>query len=118
GMPIKSASRTGLLVRDVARVRAATMLGEFDRYNMKRLVSVTANIQGEDLGRVDRHIRRALQAAGEPPRGATVEVRGQIEPMRQMLGGLTGGLLQAVGVFFLLMHAVCSSVSVSITGIY
>jgi multidrug efflux pump subunit AcrB len=116
-IPIKSTSRAGLLVRDVARVRAATMPGEFDRYNMKRLVSLTANIQGEDLGRVAGHIGRALQAAGEPPRGATVEVRGQVEPMRQMFGGLTVGLLLAVAVIFLLLTAYFQSVRLAFVAI-
>ncbi len=35
-----------LLLRDVAQVRPGTMPGEFDRYNMKRTVSLTANIAG------------------------------------------------------------------------
>ena len=43
--------------------------GEYDRYNMRRLVSMTANIQGEDLGRVADHIAAALEEAGEPPPG-------------------------------------------------
>ena len=34
------------------------MPGEYDRYNMRRLVSLTANIEGEDLGRVARPHRR------------------------------------------------------------
>ena len=34
------------------------MPGEYDRYNMQRLVSLTANIEGEDLGRVAGQRRR------------------------------------------------------------
>ena len=36
------------------------MPGEFDRYNMRRLVSFMANVQGEDLGRAAAKIRRAI----------------------------------------------------------
>jgi len=54
------------------------MPGEYDRYNMRRVISMTANIEGEDLGRVARKVRAALQAAGEAPRGVTVDVRGQV----------------------------------------
>ena len=43
-------------------------------------VSLTANIAGEDLGRVAGHVDRAIARAGEPPKGSTVEVRGQIVP--------------------------------------
>ena len=63
------------------------MPGEYDRYNMKRTVSLTANIAGEDLGRVAGHVDRAIAAAGEPPRGVTVDVRGQIAPMNEILRG-------------------------------
>jgi multidrug efflux pump subunit AcrB len=58
-------ARAQLLVRDVARVRADKVIGEYDRYNMQRLVSMTANIEGEDLGRVAGHIARALQTVNE-----------------------------------------------------
>ena len=35
-------------------VKEGTMPGEIDRYNMRRLVSMTANIEGDDLGDVRR----------------------------------------------------------------
>jgi multidrug efflux pump subunit AcrB len=57
--------RDQLLVRDVARVRSDKVIGEYDRYNMQRFVSMTANIEGEDLGRVAGHIARALQTVNE-----------------------------------------------------
>ena len=41
------------------RCREGTMPGEYDRYNMRRLVSITANIEGEDLGRVIRRVNAA-----------------------------------------------------------
>ena len=73
-------------MRDVAQVREGKEPGEYDRYNMRRLVSMTANVEGEDLGRVIDRLNRALDAAGKPPRGAQVEVRGQVVPMQQMFG--------------------------------
>src|SRR5260370_11187418 len=66
---------------------------------------MTANIEGEDLGRVAGRIDQALKAAGEPPRGATVDVRGQVVPMREMFRGLAVGLALAVAVIFLLLTA-------------
>ena len=114
-VPIKRPAQTGqLLLQDVARIREGVVPGEYDRYNMKRVVSMTANVEGEDLGRVAAHIADALRAAGEPPRGVAVDVRGQIVPMQQMFGalaggkvlqGLTAGLLLAVVVIFLLLTA-------------
>jgi multidrug efflux pump subunit AcrB len=94
-----------LLVRDVSSLHEGTMPGQYDRYNMRRLVSLTANIEGEDLGRVSSHVERALLAAGTPPRGVLVDVRGQIVPYQQMFRGLTLGLALAVVVIFLLLTA-------------
>src|SRR5262249_3450243 len=81
-----------LRVRDVAEVKRGTMPGEYDRYNMRRMVSLTANVEGEDLGRAADRIDRALAEAGPPPHGAQVDVRGQVVPMRQMFRGLAVGL--------------------------
>src|SRR5262249_34948291 len=90
-VPIRHAGNGQLLLQDVAQIDEGTMPGEYDRYNMRRVVSLTANVQGEDLGSVAGQIAQALAAAGEPPRGVLVDVRGQIEPMRTMFGGLGGG---------------------------
>jgi multidrug efflux pump subunit AcrB len=99
-----------LRVRDVGDVQRGTMPGEYDRYNMRRLVSLTANIQGEDLGRVADYIAQALQTVGQPPRGVDVDVRGQIVPMQQMFRGLGIGLALAVAVIFLLLTGYFQSI--------
>ena len=104
-IPVKRNGAGQILVRDVAVVSTGTMPGEIDRYNMQRQVSMTANVVGTDLGSASRQITTALARAGEPPRGAKVQVRGQIPPMREMLGGLALGLGLAVAVIFLLLSA-------------
>jgi multidrug efflux pump subunit AcrB len=123
---IKGQTNKQLLVRDVADVRSGTMPGEYDRYNMKRMVSMTANIEGEDLGRVIGRVHRALETAGSPPRGARVDVRGQVEPMQQMFGalgggrlfeGLTIGLLASILVIFLLLTAYFQSVRLALASV-
>jgi multidrug efflux pump subunit AcrB len=90
-LPVKENGDMPMLLRDVAEVRPSTMPGEYDRYNMRRLVSITANIAGDDLGRAAKQIDSAVKAAGTPPTGVQVNVRGQIEPMRQLFGGLVRG---------------------------
>jgi multidrug efflux pump subunit AcrB len=101
-------------VRDVGTVRKGKMPGEIDRYNMRRMLSLTANIEGEDLGRVAAHLDRAVQAAGKPPRDVRVDVRGQIVPMREMFRGLALGLALAVAVIFLLLTAYFQSVRLAL----
>ena len=104
-IPVKRNDAGQVLVRDVASVSTGTMPGEIDRYNMKRQVSMAANIAGTDLGTISQQVTEALRRAAEPPRGVKVEVRGQIPPMRDMLSGLGLGLAMAILVIFLLLSA-------------
>jgi multidrug efflux pump subunit AcrB len=61
-VPIKDTAQGPILLRDMTEIRRGTMPGEYDRYNMTRVISMTANIEGEDLGRVAGHIDRVLQS--------------------------------------------------------
>jgi multidrug efflux pump subunit AcrB len=104
-LTVKRGDGDQLLLRDVAEVKPGVMPGQFDRYNMRRQIGLTANIAGEDLGAVASEVSAAVARAGNPPKGANVEIRGQIPPMQQMLGGLGIGLGLAVVVIFLLLSA-------------
>ncbi|MGH9398274.1 MAG: efflux RND transporter permease subunit [Terriglobia bacterium] len=90
---------------DVANLSYGTVVGEFDRYDMERMISLTANVEGEDLGRAADQVDAAIARAGAPPRGVEVHVRGQVAPMRQTLRNLGLGLGFAIVVIFLLLAA-------------
>ncbi len=79
------------------------MPGEIDRTTMQRYVSVTANVEGEDLGRAAKQIEQAIADAGQPPRGVRVETRGQVAPMNKMFASLGIGLAIAVAVILVLL---------------
>jgi multidrug efflux pump subunit AcrB len=116
-VPIKKTGTTPLLVRDVAKVTEGVMPGEIDRYDMRRLVSMTANISGEDLGRVAERISQSIRETGKPPAGIQVDVRGQVTPMRDMFRGLGFGLIFAVACIFLLLTAYFQSVRLALTAV-
>jgi multidrug efflux pump subunit AcrB len=97
----------------VAKVSESTAVGQYERYNMQRMVTVTANIAGADLGSAARQVNDALKKLGQPPAGITVTVRGQAIPLAQMLDGLRTGLLMAVVVIFLLLAANYQSLKLS-----
>jgi multidrug efflux pump subunit AcrB len=113
-IPIQRPGGEMLLLRDVAKVSAGTMPGEYDRYDMKRVVSLTANISGEDLGRVARRVGECIARAGEPPAGSSTEVRGQITAMNEILRGLAVGLVMAIVVVMLLLTANFQSVRLAL----
>jgi len=93
------------LLSDVASVRYGTTLGEVDRYNMQRVISFTANVYGIPLGKAVGKIQEAIAKAGEPPRGVTVFLRGQVPAFEETLSGLRTGLIVAVVVILLLLGA-------------
>ena len=116
-IPIQRSGGPSLLLRDVADVRRGTMPGEYDRYNMKRSLTLTANIVGEDLGRASARVSRALERAGKPPKGMMVDVRGQITPMWEILNGLSIGLLMSVAVIVLLLTANFQSIRLALVSV-
>ena len=106
-----------LLLRDVARVKRGEIPEEIDRYNSRRFLSLTANVEGEDLGRVIDRIDAALRRVGDPPKGTEVDLRGQIKPMKQMFTSLEIGLAVAVVVILIMLTAYFQSFALAITGI-
>ena len=111
----RNANGTGRpLVSDVATVDYGTTPGEVDRYNMQRVVSFTANVHGEPLGRVVTEIRQAIARAGAPPRGITINNRGQVPAFEETLAGLRSGLLLSILVIFLLLTANFQSVRLAL----
>jgi len=104
-LPIARRSGRQIDLRDAASVTNGTALGEYDRYNMQRMLTLSANISGEDLGRAAAQVRQAISDTGTPPPRVNVTLRGQVQPMDEMFGGLRLGLLMAVAVILLLLAA-------------
>jgi multidrug efflux pump subunit AcrB len=104
-VPVNTTNGARALAADVAEITYGTAVGEYDRYNQQRMITITANIAGQDLGSVTSEVNAAIARAGEAPRGLSVSVRGQVPPMQQTLSGLQTGLLLAIVVIFLLLTA-------------
>jgi len=73
-LPIARRSGGQIDLRNVAGVTDGTALGEYDRYNMQRMLTLSANIAGEDLGRVAARVQQAISDTGKPPGGVNVTV--------------------------------------------
>lgn len=104
-IPVTQGAASHPLIGDVAQVGYGNVVGEYHRLNGQRMVTLTANVAGEDLGRIASQLDDAIRRAGSAPRGVKVSVRGQIAPMRQTLTNLSIGLLLAVLVIYLLLAA-------------
>jgi multidrug efflux pump subunit AcrB len=104
-IPVSGDRGSHALLGDVANVGNATIVGEYDRINGQRMVTLTANVAGQDLGRTLGQVDQAIGRAGTPPRGAAVAVRGQIGALRETFTNISAGLVVAVVVIFLLLAA-------------
>jgi multidrug efflux pump subunit AcrB len=103
------------LLRNIAEVREDTAPGEYDRYNMARTITVTANIQDTDLGSATKAVQKALGEIGKPAAKVAVAIRGQVPPMEGLLSALRTGLLLSVVAIFLLLVANYQSWQLALT---
>jgi multidrug efflux pump subunit AcrB len=113
-LPVSYRDGKAVLLRNVASVKEGVTVGQYERYNMQRMVTVTANIKGADLGSVTRQVQQALRDVGTPPAKVSVALRGQVVPMEQMFNGLRTGLLLAIAIIFLLLIANFESVNLAV----
>ena len=113
-VPVSADGNVHPMLGDLATVQMGTVVGEYDRQNGQRMLTLSANVQGEDLGRVAAQIQKAILRAGNPPRGVTVSMGGQIAPMQETLQNLGIGLGLAIVVIFLLLAANFESMRLSL----
>ncbi len=81
------------ILADVATIERSQEMAAVDHYNIRRVVSIYANVQGRDLGAVGRDVTRIVDANRHLlPRGSFVVVRGQLETMQGAYASLFAGL--------------------------
>jgi multidrug efflux pump subunit AcrB len=112
-LPVSAGSGRSALLRNFSQVSEGTVVGQYDRYNMARTVSVTANLHGASLGRVAKKVEEALKQL-ETSVGVNVAMRGQVQPLRELEAGLKNGLGVAVLVILLLLMANFQSIRLPI----
>jgi multidrug efflux pump subunit AcrB len=106
-----------LMVRDVADVKPGTMPGQIDRTSSQSYISVSANIEGTDLGTASKLVDKAVADAGVPPRGVRLMTRGQTGTMNEMFRSLGIGLAIAVVVILVLLTAYFQAPRLALTSI-
>jgi multidrug efflux pump subunit AcrB len=113
-LPVMKNGREDTQLRNLATLEPGMMPELIERYNGQRVVSVTANLHGVTLGEAVPQLDQILKNVGAPPRGVSVQFRGQVPPLEDTISGLRVGLLLAVGVIFLLLAANFQSVRLAL----
>ncbi len=115
-IPVTSSEGSTVLLRNLAKLEPGTAVGTYERYNMVRVVSLTANYQGVAFNRAMDGVREAIKAAGPTPDGKTkVDLRGQVVPFQQLRDGFTSGIAIAIVVIALLLCANFQSLRLTLT---
>jgi multidrug efflux pump subunit AcrB len=104
-IPITSSKASSLQVLGgLARVSRDSGDAVISHYAIQPSFDIYASIQGRDLGAVSADIQKLLdQAKDKLPKGATVDVRGQVSIMKSAFTGLTFGLLAAILLIYFLI---------------
>ena len=113
-VPVAADNGSLHLLNEVASWKRTTMPGEYDRLNQQRYITLTANVQGRDLGSAFKQVNALINQA-PVPKGAKIILRGQPELLNNTLSSLQFGLLVAVVVIFLLMTVFFQSFRIAVT---
>ena len=112
-VPVMKDGQVRPALEDVAAISTSRAMGSVERYNMQRVVSLTANLHGVALGEGAESVKAAVKRAGDPPKGAKVQLRGQIPPLEATAENLSMGILLSLSAIFLLLAAFFQSFRVS-----
>jgi multidrug efflux pump subunit AcrB len=114
-IPVGRAGDNTIFLRDIADWKKMNTVGEYDRINQQRFITLTANIHKQDLGKAVTDVNKAIKKLGELPQGVKVYLRGQSDVLNQINSELSTGLLLAVVVIGLLLMAYFQSIKLSLT---
>jgi len=114
-IPLGKVGEQTIYLRDIADFKKGTSIGEYDRMNQQRFITLTANIHGQDLGRAVSQVNAAIEHLDALPAGVKVYLRGQSDLLQDTTSELSLGLLLAVVVITLLLTAYFQSFKLSLT---
>jgi multidrug efflux pump subunit AcrB len=102
-MPLGSDGKTQL-VGGLASTETTASDAVVSHYNVRPVIDIYATTQGRDLGAVAADIGRIVaETQGDLPRGARVNLRGQVTTMTEAYSQLLSGLAFAIVLIYLLI---------------
>jgi multidrug efflux pump subunit AcrB len=104
-LPVGKSGENTVYLRDIADLKTGSSVGEYDRINQQRFITVTANIHKQDLGMAVADVNNAISSLGVLPPGVKVYQRGQADVLTNTISELSIGLLLAIVVIMLMLAA-------------
>lgn len=90
-------------LRNLATVSMENQYNLISHYTVQRVMDITANVEGSDLGTVSNAIDQKIASLGKLPTGMHIMVRGQPEVMHNSFSTLGLGLILSIILVYLLM---------------
>ncbi|MDE2272106.1 MAG: efflux RND transporter permease subunit [Xanthomonadaceae bacterium] len=98
----------------VATLTTQTGQPEIDHENLKRMLTVTARIEGRDLGSTMGDVKKILEQRGELPPGMYYELGGLYQQQQIAFHGLTIVMMTAIALVFTLLLFLYESFRIAI----
>ncbi len=102
-LPIKAADGHILTLSQIADVSVLRGQTEAARENSRRMVAVTARVEGRDMGSAAKEATRMLQAPGVLPAGVTFEMGGLYAEQQAAFRGLASVFAAALAIVMVLL---------------
>src|SRR5215210_1374867 len=74
-IPVGKVNGQTIFLRDIADWKKGVSIGEYDRINQQRFITVTANIHKKDLGKAVTDVNKAVKQLGGLPQAVKVYLR-------------------------------------------
>jgi multidrug efflux pump subunit AcrB len=88
---------------NLATITTGADFSQFNHYSVQRMMNISANVEGHDLGSVSTAIQKKLDSLGKLPPGMKIDMRGQSEVMNYSFQTMGLGLILAIALVYLLM---------------
>ena len=93
------------LLSNVASVRHDVDPSVVDHYSVQRVIDLNSAVSGRDLGSATNAVQQAINRLGKLPTGTLITIRGQSQAMHDSFRTLSGGIVLAIILVYLLMAA-------------
>ena len=102
-IPVSNDPKNPHYLGQVVQWEKTTVPGEYDRLNQQRYITITANIEGEDMGGVFKKVQKVISGMKNLPGNTKIMMQGQPELLSSTLSTLQYGLIIAIIVILLII---------------
>ena len=93
------------LLSNVASITHGVDPSVVEHYSVQRVIDLNCAVSGRDLGSATNEVQKAIDGLGKLPAGTLITIRGQSQAMRDSFRTLSGGIVLAIILVYLLMAA-------------